>query len=43
MNISIIGNGFVGNAIYENMKYFYNLFVYDIDENKRRYKHRGII
>ena len=34
MNISIIGNGFVGNAIYENMKYFYNLCVYDIDENK---------
>lgn len=35
MKISIIGNGFVGNAIYETMKYFYDFCVYDIDENKR--------
>ena len=34
MKISIIGNGFVGNAIYETMKYFYDFCVYDIDENK---------
>ena len=34
MKISIIGNGFVGNAIYETMKYFYDFCVYDIDNDK---------
>jgi len=34
MKISIIGNGFVGNAIYQTMKHFYDFCVYDIDENK---------
>ena len=34
MKISIIGNGFVGNAIYQTMKNFYDFCVYDIDENK---------
>jgi UDPglucose 6-dehydrogenase len=33
-NIGIIGNGFVGNAIYEGLKDFYNLVVYDIDKNR---------
>jgi UDPglucose 6-dehydrogenase len=34
MKISIIGNGFVGNAIYQTMKHFYDFCVYDIDESK---------
>lgn len=33
-NIGIIGNGFVGNAIYENLKNKFNLLVYDIDPVK---------
>jgi UDPglucose 6-dehydrogenase len=33
-NIGIVGNGFVGNAIYQNIKNFYNVKVYDIDKNK---------
>lgn len=32
--ISIIGNGFVGNAIYHGLKDHYNLCVYDIDKAK---------
>lgn len=33
-NISIIGNGFVGNAIYQNSKNFFKTFAYDLDKNK---------
>jgi len=33
-NIGIVGNGFVGNAIYQNLKNIYNVKVYDIDKNK---------
>jgi len=32
--IGIIGNGFVGNAIYQNIKNFYDVKVYDINFNK---------
>jgi len=32
--ISIIGNGFVGNAIYEGLKNHYNLVVYDKDPHR---------
>ena len=32
--IGIIGNGFVGNAIYQNIKDKFNVFVYDINKNK---------
>ena len=32
--IGIVGNGFVGNAIYQNIKNFYNLAIYDIDPKK---------
>ncbi len=31
MKIGIIGNGFVGNAIHENLKWFYKTTVYDIN------------
>jgi UDP-glucose 6-dehydrogenase len=32
--IGIVGNGFVGNAIYQNLKNSYNVKVYDIDKNR---------
>lgn len=32
--ISIIGNGFVGNAIYQGLRNHYSITVYDIDETK---------
>jgi UDPglucose 6-dehydrogenase len=35
MKIGIIGNGFVGNAIYQNLKNkIQNLFVFDVDEKR---------
>ena len=34
MNIGIIGQGFVGNAIYQKFKNFYKVFTYDLDKNK---------
>lgn len=33
-NIGIIGNGFVGNAIHQKLKNFYNVMVYDSNQNK---------
>jgi UDPglucose 6-dehydrogenase len=32
MNIGIIGQGFVGNAVFQTFKNFYNVFTYDIKE-----------
>ena len=34
MKISIIGNGFVGNAVHQGMKEHYDVLVYDIDPQK---------
>ena len=34
MNIGIIGQGFVGNAIYQKFKNYYGVFTYDLDESK---------
>lgn len=34
IKISIIGNGFVGNALYEGMKEHFDILVYDIDQTK---------
>jgi len=34
MNIGIIGQGFVGNAIYQKFKNYYSVFTYDLDESK---------
>jgi UDPglucose 6-dehydrogenase len=34
MNVGIVGFGFVGSAIYEGLKDFHNVEVYDIDPNK---------
>ena len=31
MNIGIIGQGFVGNAVYEKFKSFYNTLTYDLN------------
>lgn len=35
--ISILGNGFVGNAIYEGMKNYFDINVYDIDSSKSKH------
>ena len=32
--IGIVGQGFVGNAIYQKVKQYYKVFTYDIDSNK---------
>ena len=34
INVGIIGNGFVGNALYNHIKHFNKVFVYDADRNK---------
>ena len=34
MNIGIIGKGFVGSAIKEGLKDYYNILTYDLDKNK---------
>ena len=34
MNIGIIGQGFVGNAVYQKFKNFFNVFTYDINPQK---------
>ena len=31
MNIGIIGQGFVGNAVYQKFKNFFNVFTYDLN------------
>ena len=33
-NIGIIGNGFVGKAVKESFKNYYNIFVFDKDKRK---------
>lgn len=35
MNIGLIGKGFVGDAVYQNLKNDHNFLVYDIDDSKR--------
>ena len=34
MNIGIVGQGFVGNAIYQKFKSYYQVFTYDLDNSK---------
>ena len=34
MNIGIIGQGFVGNAVYQKFKNYYEILTYDLDETK---------
>ncbi len=34
MKIGIIGQGFVGNAVYQKFKIFFNVLTYDLDKNK---------
>ena len=33
MNIGIVGQGFVGNAVYQKFKHFFNVLTYDIQPN----------
>ena len=33
--IGIIGQGFVGNAIYQKFKNYFDVYTYDLDESKR--------
>ena len=35
MNIGLIGKGFVGDAVYQNLKDDHNFLIYDIDNNKK--------
>ena len=34
MEIGIIGQGFVGNAVYQKFKEYYDVFTYDLDKSK---------
>ena len=34
MQIGIIGQGFVGNAVYQKFKEYYNVSTYDLDDKK---------
>ena len=42
MNIGIIGQGFVGSAIREGLKNFYNIKTYDIDKEKCNSTHQEV-
>ena len=42
MNIGIIGQGFVGSAVREGLKNFYNLKTYDVDKEKCTDTHEEI-
>ena len=33
MNIGIIGQGFVGNAVYNKFKNYYNVLTFDLDKS----------
>ena len=35
MKMGLIGNGFVGNAIYENLKQRYEFFVFDLNPERK--------
>jgi nucleotide sugar dehydrogenase len=39
MKIGLIGKGFVGEAIYQNLKKQFKFLIYDIDENKKNVDH----
>jgi prephenate dehydrogenase len=34
MNVGIIGNGFVGNAVYQNVRDKVETKIYDVDKNR---------
>jgi UDPglucose 6-dehydrogenase len=42
-NVGIIGNGFVGNALYENFRYRTPTRVYDIDSNKSKHTYEQVL
>ena len=42
MNIGVIGQGFVGSAIREGLKSFYNVMTYDLDPEKCNSNHRDV-
>lgn len=41
--IGIIGQGFVGNAVYQKFKNFYEVFTFDIDKSKCNSTHEQVI
>ena len=41
MNIGLIGNGFVGNAIYQNLKEKYDFLIYDTNPERATVEHIG--
>jgi len=42
MNIGIIGQGFVGNAIYQRFKNYYNVLTFDLEESKSNSPKNGL-
>ena len=42
MKLGIIGQGFVGSAIYEGLRCFYETFTYDLDESKCTHSHTEV-
>ena len=42
MKVGIIGNGFVGNAIYHGLKNSYDILVYDSDQKKAKNTHEEV-
>tara|TARA_R100000234_G_scaffold40732_1_gene24393 strand:- start:3500 stop:4339 length:840 start_codon:yes stop_codon:yes gene_type:complete len=41
MKIGLVGNGFVGNAVYQNLKQKYNFSIYDTNPDKATAEHVG--
>ena len=39
MKIGLVGKGFVGEAIYQNLKQKFDFLIYDIDESKKNVDH----
>ena len=41
--IGIIGQGFVGNAVYQKFKKYYDVHTYDLDESKSNDSKENVI
>ena len=42
MKLGIIGQGFVGSAMYEGLRHYYETFTYDLDESKCNSSHQKV-
>ncbi len=43
MNIGIIGQGFVGNAVYQKFKNYYDILTYDLDKSKCNSTYKDLV